>query len=164
MRSPEKCGYSVGKLWPTAKLCMIAVFGPKSLYSGLEICSLVPLVLNDANIIQDTRTTYPRMTNQSAKPEPLGRGTYVLPAKVLRLSTSACFMILCFHFFHDNVAIAAAANKRFPHKSGCRARVKSSPARYVNHVLISSPESIAAAHRCATDAYWYKAAQKQDTK
>ena len=32
MRSPEKCGYSVGKLCPTAKLWISAVFGPKSLY------------------------------------------------------------------------------------------------------------------------------------
>ena len=86
MRSPEKCGYSVGKLCPTAKLCMIAVFGPKSLYSGLEICSLLPLELKEANIIQDTRTTYPAISSQSAMPEPLGRGRYVLAAKVLRLS------------------------------------------------------------------------------
>src|ERR1041385_4647903 len=118
MRSPEKCGYSVGKLCPTAKLCMIAVFGPKSLYSGLEICSLLPLVLKEANIIQDTRTTYPSMSNQSAMPEPLGRGRYLLPINVLRLSPGARFMILCFQFFHDNVAIAAVANKRLPHKSG----------------------------------------------
>ena len=49
MRSPEKCGYSVGKLCPTAKLCMIAVFGPKSLYCALEICSLLPVELKEAN-------------------------------------------------------------------------------------------------------------------
>src|ERR1043166_537071 len=82
MRSPEKCGYSVGKLCPTAKLCMIAVFGPKSLYSGLEICSLLPLELKEANIIHETRTTYPAITNQSATLEPLGRGRYVPGTKV----------------------------------------------------------------------------------
>ena len=37
MRSPEKCGYSVGKLCPTAKLWINAVFGPKSLHLGFAI-------------------------------------------------------------------------------------------------------------------------------
>src|ERR1700746_2385535 len=111
MRSPEKCGYSVGKLCPTAKLCMIAVFGPKSLYSGLEICSLVPLVLKEANIIQDTRTTYPAMSNQSAMTEPLGRGRYVLTTELLRPSPRAPFRTLCFHLVHDSTAIATMPNK-----------------------------------------------------
>src|SRR5207247_1081876 len=152
MRSPEKCGYSVGKLCPTAKSWMIAVFGPKSLYSALEICSLLPLELKEANIIQDTKTTYPAISNQSAMLEPLGRGRHVPGTKVLGLSLCARFMTLCFHLLHDSTAIAVIPNKRLPQRSGCRARVKSSPARYVNHELIRSPESMAAAHRCATDA------------
>ena len=64
----------MGKLCPTAKLCISAVFGPKSLYSGLAICSLLPLELNEANIIHDTRTTYPAMSSQSAMLDPRGRG------------------------------------------------------------------------------------------
>jgi hypothetical protein len=62
---------------------MIAVFGPKSLYSALEICSLLPLVLKEANIIQDTRTTYPAISNQSATLDPVGRGRYLPATKVL---------------------------------------------------------------------------------
>src|ERR1044072_3816506 len=131
---------------------MIAVFGPKSLYSGLEICSLLPLVLKEANIIQDTRTMYPSMSNQSAIAEPLGRGRDLLTTELLKSSPGARLMTLCFHLLHDRTAIAAIPNQRLAHPSGCRARVNSSPARYVNQVLISSPESMAAAHRCATDS------------
>src|SRR5919198_2255887 len=115
MRSPEKCGYSVGKLCPTAKLCINAVFGPKSLYSGLAIWSLPPLELNEANIIQDTSTTYPAMSNQSAMAEPLGRGRYKsarLPGALLDRSLT----ILRFHLGQDNTALAAMKNKRLAHK------------------------------------------------
>src|SRR6266513_2652547 len=97
MRSPEKCGYSVGKLWPTAKLCMIAVFGPKSLYSGLAICSLPPFELNEANIIHDTSTTYPAMSSQSAKLEPLGRGRDESVVGYLRPLPEAPLKIPRFH-------------------------------------------------------------------
>ena len=87
MRSPEKCGYSVGKLCPTAKLCMIAVFGPKSLYSWLAIRRMPSLELKEANIIQDTRTTYPAISNQSATLDPVGRGRYLPGTKVLGLAS-----------------------------------------------------------------------------
>src|SRR5436309_14205276 len=129
MRSPEKCGYSVGKLCPTAKLCMIAVFGPKSLYSGLAIRRMPSLELKEANIIQDTRTTYPAISNQSAMLDPVGRGRYLPGTKVLGLSSSARFMTLCFHLFHDSRAIAAMPNKRLAHKSGFAVHANASPAK-----------------------------------
>src|SRR5215467_6761241 len=152
MRSPEKCGYSVGKLCPTAKLCMIAVFGPKSLYSGLAICSLPPLESKEANIIHDTRTMYPVISSQSAMIEPLGRGRYnsVLPR--VSISVAADFTNLLFHLGQASTATAVTKNRRLLHSSGCRVRAKSSPARYVNHELTSTPTRMAAAQRCATDA------------
>src|SRR5437899_5443110 len=121
MRSPEKCGYSVGKLCPTAKLCMIAVFGPKSLYWGLEICRLVALDLKEPNIIQDTRTTNAAMSSQSARVEPLGRGTY----KPVASSLGG----LPFHLGHASKAIAVTKNKRLPQRSGRDAQKNASPAR-----------------------------------
>src|SRR5207237_6074259 len=154
MRSPEKCGYSVGKLCPTAKLCIIAGFGPNSLYSGLEICSLLPLELNDANIIQDTRTTYPAMSNQSAKPEPFGRGTYNSATGRLALVPKGPLMTRRFHLGQVSTATAATKNSRLPQKSGRDAQANASPAKYVNHELTSRPASVAAAQRCATDANW----------
>src|SRR5215467_1959513 len=153
MRSPEKCGYSVGKLCPTAKLCINAVFGPKSLYSGFAIWSLLPLELNEANIIQDTRTTYPIIRSQSAMLEPLGRGRYK-SARFPGALSDRCLTIRCFHLGQNSTAIAATKNKRLAHKRGRDAQKKASPARYVNHELTSSPVRIAAAHRCATDSNW----------
>src|SRR6266566_3757500 len=150
MRSPEKCGYSVGKLCPTAKLWMIAVFGPKSLYSGLAICSLLPFELKEANIIHDTRTTYPAMSSQSARLEPLGRGRDKFAASV-RLPPSLPLKTRCFHLGQVSTATAVAKNKRLPHRSGRDAHANASPARYVNHELTNSPTRIAAAHRCAAD-------------
>jgi hypothetical protein len=73
---------------------MMAVFGPKSLYSGFEICSLLPVVLNEANIIQDTRTTYPAMSAQSAQFEPLERGKYKLTPERLSISPCRGFLVL----------------------------------------------------------------------
>src|SRR5437667_11753822 len=129
MRSPEKCGYSVGKLCPTAKLCIRAVLGPKSLYSGLEIFSLPPLELNEANIIHDTRTTYPAMTNQSAMPEPLGRGTYVSAVSELLAASGASLTILCFHLGQVSSASTARKNNRLAHKSGLAVPANASPAK-----------------------------------
>src|SRR5206468_2208169 len=98
MRSPEKWGYSVGKLCPTAKLCMIAVFGPKSLYWALAIRRLPSLELNEANIIQDTRATYPAISSQSAMPEPFGRGRYKSVDRRTLVQASFGFTSLLFHF------------------------------------------------------------------
>src|SRR5215831_4818877 len=126
MRSPEKCGYSVGKLCPTAKLCISAVFGPKSLYSGLAIWSLPPLVLNEANIIHDTRTTYPAISSQSAMLDPRGRGRYKFD-RFWYASRGVLLRILPFHLGQDSTAIAAAENNRLPHKRGCDAQKKASP-------------------------------------
>src|SRR5215510_9131835 len=126
MRSPEKCGYSVGKLCPTAKLCMSAVFGPKSLYSGLAICSLPSLELNEANIIHDTRTTYAAMNSQSARLDPRGRWTY----KLCRFETALSELLLTilpFHLGQDSTAIVAAKKKRLPHKSGRDVQKNASP-------------------------------------
>src|SRR4029077_19575313 len=109
---------SVGKLCPTAKLCMRAVLGPKSLYWGPAIFSLPPLELNEANIIHDTRTTYPAMTNQSAMPEPLERGTYVSAVWELGAAFGAALTILCFHLGQLSSANAARKNNRLAHKSG----------------------------------------------
>src|SRR5215831_16279362 len=117
MRSPEKCGYSVGKLCPTAKLCINAVFGPKSLYSGLAICNLPPLELKEANIIQATRTTYPAMSSQSAMLEPLGRGRYKSD-RLRGTSSDRLLRIVDFHLGQDSIAIAATKNKRLAHRSG----------------------------------------------
>src|SRR5205814_5684136 len=151
MRSPEKCGYSVGKLCPTAKLCMIAVFGPKSLYSGLEMCSLPSLELKEANIIQDTRTTYPAISTQSAMLEPLGRGRYgSLAARISGLLGAGCTNLV-FHLDQNNTAITAIKNNRLPHRRGCRTCAKASAAKYVNQELTSSPTIVAAAHRCKID-------------
>src|SRR2546425_1236457 len=153
MRSPEKCGYSVGKLCPTAKLCMIAVFGPKSLYCGLEICSLVPVELKEANIIQDTRATYPAMSNQPAMVEPSARGRYKSAAR-LSLLPKVVPRIAPFHLGHDSSATAAIKNKRLPQSSGRDAQANANPARYVNQELTSSPTRTAAASRCAIDTNW----------
>src|SRR6266516_2443455 len=150
MRSPEKCGYSVGKLWPTAKLCMIAVFGPKSLYSGLAICSLPPFELNEANIIHETRVRYPAMSIQSAMPEPLGRGRYESAGNCLRALPEP-LTILCFHLGQVSSATAVTKNKRLPQSSGRDVHANVSPPKYVNHELTSSPTRMAAVHRCATD-------------
>src|SRR6266496_5555982 len=153
MRSPEKCGYSVGKLCPTAKLCISAVLGPKSLYSGLAIWSFPALVLNEANIIHDTRTTYPAMSSQSAVLDARGRGRYKFDR--FRYASSEVFLTnLPFHLGQDRSAIAATKNKRLAHKRGRDVQKKASPARYVNHELANSPTRIAAAHRCATDSNW----------
>jgi len=129
---------------------MIAVFGPKSLYSGLEIFNLPPPELKEANIIQDTRTTYPTMTSQSAMLEPGARGRY----KSLRWRRSVpvlADLIFLFHLGHDSNATAVTKNKRLAHSSGRDAHANASPAKYVNHELTSSPTRMAAAHRCATD-------------
>ena len=151
MRSPEKCGYSVGKLCPTAKLCMIAVFGPKSLYWALAIRRLPPLELNEANIIQDTRATYPAMSSQSAMPEPFGRGRYKSVDRRTLVQASFGFTSLLFHFCQVSTATAATRNKRLPQSSGRDVHQKASPTKYVNHELTSNPTRIAAAHRCAAD-------------
>src|ERR1700730_13305148 len=128
MRSPEKCGYSVGKLCPTAKLWMIAVFGPKSLYSGVAIFNLPPPELKDANIIQETKTTYPTMTSQSAMVEPLGRARYKsrLWGGLMPLSVGLIFL---FHLGHDSNATAVMKNKRLAHSSGRDAHANASPAK-----------------------------------
>src|SRR5919198_3713165 len=151
MRSPEKCGYSVGKLCPTAKLCMRAVFGPKSLYSGLEICSTLPFELKEANIIHDTRITYPVMISQSAMHEPAARGKYNVVARRTLVPTSPDLRSLPFHLGQVSTATAAPKNKTLPHSSGCDACANASPAKYVNQELTSNPTRVAAAHRCATD-------------
>src|SRR5215475_15921513 len=117
MRSPEKCGYSVGKLCPTAKLCISAVFGPKSLYSGLAIWSLPALVLNEANIIHDTRTTYAAMSSQSAMLDPRGRGRYKFD-RFGKASRGALLIILPFHLGQDRSATAATKNSRLAHRRG----------------------------------------------
>src|ERR1041385_7473490 len=153
MRSPEKCGYSVGKLCPTAKLWINAVFGPKSLYSGLAIWSLPALELNEANIIQETRTTYAIMISQSAMPEPAARGRYRFDRFKCPL-LEAPFTILSFHLGQERTAIAARQNNRLAQTRGCDVQKKANPARYVNHELIITPTRIAAAHRCATDWNW----------
>src|SRR5437588_11720949 len=116
MRSPEKCGYSVGKLCPTAKLCMIAVFGPKSLYSWLAIRRMPSLELKEANIIQDTRTTYPAISNQSATLDPVGPGRHLPRAKGLGLAPCARVMPLCFHLLHDGSASAATPSQTLPQR------------------------------------------------
>src|SRR5215475_5612014 len=144
MRSPEKCGYSVGKLCPTAKLCISAVFGPKSLYSGLAIWSLPALELNEANIIHDARTTYPVMRIQSAMLDPRGRKRYKF-ARVKQASSGVLLTILPFHSGRDCTAIAAMKNIRLAHKSGRAVQKKANPARYVNHELTSKPTRIPAA-------------------
>src|SRR6266576_4212627 len=153
MRSPEKCGYSVGKLCPTAKLCISAVFGPKSLYSGLSICSLLPLVLNEANIIHDTRTTYPAISSQSAMLDPRGRGRNNFD-RFRWTSSGAVLRILPFHLGQDRSAADATKNNRLAHKRGCDVQKKANPARYVNQELDNNPTRIAAAHRCAMDSNW----------
>ena len=130
---------------------MIAVFGPKSLYSGLEIWSLLPLELNEANIIQDTRNTYPAMSNQSAMPEPFARATYNSAAELL---SKVPLTTRRFHLGQISTAIATTKNKRLAHTSGRDAQANASPAKYVNHELTSSPTKMAAAQRCATDANW----------
>src|SRR6266508_883018 len=106
---------------------MIAVFGPKSLYSGLEMCSLPSLALNEANIIQDTRTTYPAISTQSAQFEPFGCGKYKVPAE--GLSVSSCRVLLSLAFRQDSTTMATTKNKALPHNRGCFARAKSNPAR-----------------------------------
>src|SRR5215831_13241388 len=153
MRSPEKWGYSVGKLCPTAKLCISAVFGPKSLYSGLAIRSLPAFVLNEANIIHETKTTYPAMRSQSAVLDPRGRGRYKFD-RVRDASPGGLFTILRFHLGQDRSATDATKNNRLAHKRGRDVQKKASPARYVNHELASKPTRIAAAYRCATDSNW----------
>src|ERR1051326_9474230 len=97
---------------------MIAVFGPKSLYSALEICSLLPLVLKEANIIQDTRTTYPAMSNQSAIAEPLERATYVSAVWERGAAPGAALQILCFHLGQASSAIAARKTLRLSNTMG----------------------------------------------
>src|SRR5436305_1995698 len=153
MRSPEKCGYSVGKLCPTAKLWINAVFGPKSLYSGLPIWSFPSLVLNEANIIHETRTTYPAMSSQSAMLDPSGRGRYK-SGRFGEASPEVLLTDLPFHFGQARSATAPAKNNKLAHKSGCRVQKKAKPARYVNHELTTRPTRIAAAHRCAADSNW----------
>src|SRR5438552_6882452 len=151
MRSPEKCGYSVGKLCPTAKLCIIAVFGPKSLYSGLAIFNLPALELKEANIIHETSNTYPAMSSQSAMVEPLGRERYNSGAASLGTLPKRRPTIPRIQLFQLSTATAVTKTKRLPHRSGRDARANASPARYVNHELTSSPTRMAAAKRCATD-------------
>src|SRR5207249_6569361 len=107
---------------------MIAVLGPKSLYSGLEMCSFPAVELNEANIIHDTRTTYPAMSAQSAMLEPLDRRRYKSGEKPKSVFVSTRLASLCFHTDRHTTAIVARKNKRLPHKSGCCARVKSKPA------------------------------------
>src|SRR5437867_3420709 len=129
IRSPEKCGYSVGKLCPTAKLCMIAVFGPKSLYSGLAIRRMPSLELKEANIIQDTRTTYPAISNQSAMLDPVGRGRYkpVVCRTVGAVVTES--LILRFHLGPVSSPTAVKKNKMLAYTSGRDAHAKAKPAR-----------------------------------
>src|SRR6185312_11766211 len=103
---------------------MMAVFGPKSLYSGLEICSLLPVVLNDANIIQDTKATNAVISAQSAMFEPLGRGRYKPPVR-----TCAGGLVFCFRADQVSSPTVVRKNSRLPHNSGCCVRVKSRPAR-----------------------------------
>src|SRR5258708_16453777 len=103
---------------------MMAVFGPKSLYSGLEICSLLPVVLNEANIIQDTRATNAVISTQSAMFEPLGRGRY---KPTVRPGAGA--LVFCFRADQVSTATVVRKNSRLPHKSGCCVRAKSKPAR-----------------------------------
>src|SRR5438445_12561689 len=95
---------------------MSAVFGPKSLYSGLAIWSLPPLELNEANNIHETRTMYPVMSSQSAIPEPFARGTYK-PARVSLPSSEVFLAILPFHSGQYSTAIAATTNNRLNHTS-----------------------------------------------
>src|SRR5215510_13011638 len=103
---------------------MIAVLGLKSLYSGLDICSLLPAVLNEANIIQDTRATNAAISTQSAIFEPFARGTY---EPTVRPSTGA--RVFCFRADKVNAPAVDRKNNRLPHNSGCCVRVKSRPAR-----------------------------------
>src|SRR5215510_7975404 len=103
---------------------MIAVFGPKSLYSGLEICSLLPAVLNEANNIQDTRATNAAISTQSAMLEPLGRGRYKPTA-----GPGGGALAFCFRADQVSAPAVVRKNSRLPHKSGCWVRVKSRPAR-----------------------------------
>src|SRR4030095_7632167 len=132
---------------------MSAVLGPKSLYSGLAICSLPPLELNEANIIQDTSTTYPAMNSQSAMLDPRGRWTYKLDRFEKALS-EVLLTMLPFHLGQDSTAIVAPKKKRLPQKRGRDVQKNASPARYVNHEVTSSPTRIAVAHLCATDSNW----------
>ncbi|MEJ7699207.1 MAG: hypothetical protein WKF71_06115 [Pyrinomonadaceae bacterium] len=56
---------------------------------------------------------------------------------------------------------AAAKNNRLPHKRGFDARAKSIAARYVNQVLIRSPERKAAAKRWGSETKRIKASANQ---
>ena len=76
MRSPEKCGYSVGKLCPTAKLWINAVFGPKSLYSGLAIWSLPSAGIERGKHHPRYEDDVSAMSSQSAMLDPSGRVRY----------------------------------------------------------------------------------------
>src|SRR5262245_15811276 len=128
---------------------MMAVFRPKSLYSGLEIFSLLAVVLNEANIIQDTRATNAAISIQSATFEPFGRGRY---ERTVRPSAAA--LVFCFRADQVSSATVVRKNSRFPHKRGCCVRVKSRPARYVNQELTISPTRTAAPQRWANDMNW----------
>src|SRR5690349_9169298 len=107
---------------------MSAVFGPKSLYSGLAIWSLLPLELQEASIIQDTSTTYPAMSSQSAMVDPWGRTRYKLDR--LRLTPSeALLKIFGFHLGQHSNPIAVTKNVRSPHKRGREVQKKASATR-----------------------------------
>src|SRR4029453_18257283 len=130
---------------------MNAVFGPKSLYSGLEICSLLPVVLNEANIIQDTRTTNATMSAQSAQFEPLGRGKYNEAIGAFSASFSFGFRIFRFHLGQVSTAIAVTKKRASLHRRGRQKRAKANPVKYVNQELTTTPTSTAAAQRCTND-------------
>src|ERR1044071_7288873 len=122
---------------------MIAVFGPKSLYSGLEICSLLPVVLNEANIIQDTRTTNATISAHLAQFEPLGRGKYNEAIEAFSVSFSFGCRIFRFHLGQASTAITVTKKRASLHRRGRQKRAKANPVKYVNHELISSPTSTA---------------------
>src|SRR5436309_1280469 len=104
---------------------MIAVFGPKSLYSLLPIWSLPPVEFAVANIIHDTSAKNAAINSQSSPFEPGARATDGDgPA-----SSGGDLMIFCLHRGQVNTPIATVKKKRLPQKSGTRAWANASPAR-----------------------------------
>ena len=101
------------------------MFGPKSLYSLLAICSLPSLELRVANIIQDTIATKTAISSQSILSEP---GAREMGGKT-SVSRGDDLTILCLHRGQVNKAIAMMKKQRLPQKSGTNERANANAVR-----------------------------------
>src|ERR1043166_701769 len=103
---------------------MIAVFGPKSLYSLLAMRIFPSLELSVANIIQQVRAKNAAMKSQSTPLEPSARGTLSISIGVWERLT---LKIRWPHRGQVNTPIATPKKQRFPQETEVRNAQKPAP-------------------------------------